>query len=122
MANKKHCDDCGGFETTEGACNNCNGAFGTIIPGKGQVAEAFEKANVDMETAKKKDVFQITGQFENLPHSPKDNEYVCSQIATHMPENHKKQPILMIPIANHIYTIENHGFGDYRIIAMDILD
>ena len=34
MSNKKHCDNCGGFETVEGACGKCDSRFGTIIPGR----------------------------------------------------------------------------------------
>lgn len=46
------------------------------------------------------------------------NEYahVMSEIATHISEEQKTKTVIKKAIGNYMYTIENNGFGNYRII------
>jgi hypothetical protein len=45
-----------------------------------------------------------------------------SEIATNMSSAQKKQRVVSKAIGDHIYTFENHGFGDYRIIGKTPID
>ena len=47
------------------------------------------------------------------------NEYahVMSEIATHISEEQKAMKTFSKPIGDHMYLVENNGFGDYRIIG-----
>ena len=46
-----------------------------------------------------------------------ENAHVMSEIASHLTEGDKASPVFVKRIGNYMYTIENHGFGDYRIIG-----
>lgn len=54
---------------------------------------------------------------------PKD-EYamVMSELNTHMSDLQRSQSVVTKPIGNYIYTIENNGFDDYRIIGKEPID
>ena len=43
--------------------------------------------------------------------------HVMSELSTHMSEAQRSQPIVKKAIGDHVYTVENNGFGDYRIIG-----
>ncbi len=43
--------------------------------------------------------------------------HVMSEIASHLTDNNKTSPVFVKRIGNYQYTVENHGFGDYRIIG-----
>ncbi len=43
--------------------------------------------------------------------------HVMSEIASHLTDDDKTSPVFVKRIGNYQYTVENHGFGDYRIIA-----
>lgn len=43
--------------------------------------------------------------------------HVMSEIASHLIDVDKTSPVFVKRIGNYMYTIENHGFGDYRIIG-----
>ena len=77
----EHCDDCGGFETSEGQCHKCEG-LGTLIPGFGEVAHLI--TDIGMEDLSREEIFNFTAQFDTVPLSPKDFEYISSQISTNM--------------------------------------
>ena len=119
MAKQNNCNKCGGFETVpEGECHKCSGQLSSIIPGKGKIYEAFKKADIDINTASREEIFAITSKFPTVKIKPKDYDYICSQIATFLPKKYRDYPIVTKYIANHIYIFENHGFGNYRIIAI----
>ena len=49
---------------------------------------------------------------------PKDEyAHVMSEINTHLSDEQRELPIVSKAIGNHIYTFENYGFNDYRIIG-----
>ncbi len=43
--------------------------------------------------------------------------HVMSELSTHMSEAQRKQPVVKKAIGDYVYTVENNGFGDYRIIG-----
>ena len=43
--------------------------------------------------------------------------HVMSEIASHLTDSDKTSPVFVKRIGNYQYTVENHGFGNYRIIA-----
>lgn len=43
--------------------------------------------------------------------------HVMSEIASHLIDDDKISPVFVKRIGNYIYTIENNGFGNYRIIG-----
>jgi SPP1 gp7 family putative phage head morphogenesis protein len=54
---------------------------------------------------------------------PKDEyAHVMSEIATNLTEAQKNQSIVSKAIGNHVYTFENNGFGNYRIISKKPID
>ena len=49
---------------------------------------------------------------------PKDEyAHVMSEIATHISEEQKAMKTFSKPIGDHMYLVENNGFGNYRIIG-----
>ena len=48
--------------------------------------------------------------------------HVMSELATHLTPTQRKQKVVTKAIGNYIYTIENNGFGDYRVIGKEVLD
>jgi uncharacterized protein with gpF-like domain len=48
--------------------------------------------------------------------------HVMSELATHLTATQRNQKVVTKAIGNYIYTIENNGFGDYRIIGKEIID
>ncbi len=53
---------------------------------------------------------------------PRDEyAHVMSELATHMSVEDQKKSVVKKAIGNHIYTIENHGFGEYRIIGKRLI-
>ena len=48
--------------------------------------------------------------------------HVMSELATHLTAAQRKQKVVTKAIGNYIYTIENNGFGNYRIIGKEIID
>ena len=48
--------------------------------------------------------------------------HVMSELATNMSKAQRQQPIVKKAIGDYIYTVENNGFGDYRIIGKKPID
>lgn len=120
---QKHCEHCGSFETKpEDECNKCKGSFGTLTPGEGEISDAFEYYKINPDIASKETIFSITANFPTVYLRKDEYEYIVGQIATFMPEKYKDKAIVKMPIANCIYTFENHGIGSYRIIGIDFLE
>jgi len=47
--------------------------------------------------------------------------HVMSEIATHITEEQKAQSVFSKAIGDYIYTVENNGFGDYRVIGKKLI-
>jgi SPP1 gp7 family putative phage head morphogenesis protein len=52
----------------------------------------------------------------------KEYAHVMSELATHMTEEQRKKKVVKKAIGKYIYTVENNGFGDYRIIGKKQID
>ncbi len=48
--------------------------------------------------------------------------HVMSELATHLTPTQRKQKVVTKAIGNYIYTIENNGFGNYRVIGKEVID
>ena len=48
--------------------------------------------------------------------------HVMSELATHLTAAQRKQKVITKAIGNYVYTVENNGFGNYRIIGKEIID
>lgn len=53
-----------------------------------------------------------------------EDEYahIMSELATNMTAKQRKQKVVTKAIGNFVYTVENNGFGDYRVIGKEIID
>lgn len=48
--------------------------------------------------------------------------HVMSELATHLTAEQRKQKVVTKAIGNYVYTIENNGFGNYRVIGKEAID
>jgi hypothetical protein len=48
--------------------------------------------------------------------------HVMSELATHMTDEQRSKKVVKKAIGKYIYTVENNGFGDYRIIGKKPID
>lgn len=95
-----------------------------IDPELEKVFESFKITSKGIEKTSKtaKIKAQPLGYFstKNIKtvHLPKDEyAHVKSEINTHMSDEQRKMPVVSKAIGNYVYTFENYGFDDYRIIG-----
>ena len=48
--------------------------------------------------------------------------HVMSEIATNLTAEQEAKSVFRKPIGEYIYTVENNGFGNYRVIGKDLID
>ncbi|MBQ3935883.1 MAG: hypothetical protein II722_02395 [Ruminococcus sp.] len=54
---------------------------------------------------------------------PKDEyAHVMSEIATNITEEQSTKRVIKKNIGDYIYTVENKGFGNYRVIGKDLIE
>ena len=110
MPNDNKCDKCGGFETRNLECPQCDGTgYGAIVPGRG--AEYIHAPVEKLDTSSIPTVRLGKAEYAR----------VMSEITTNMTPQQRKQFIVTKHIGDYIYTFENHGFGNYRIIEKEII-
>lgn len=63
-----------------------------------------------------------TGVLPTVHLDKKEYAHVMSEFNTHMSDADRLKPIVSKPIGDYIYTIENNGFSDYRIIGKVPID
>lgn len=80
--------------------------------------EAIARHDAQQKLARKID----TSSIKTVILPKKEYAHVMSEIATHMSDRQKEQSIVTKAIGKYVYTFENHGFGDYRIIAKKPID
>lgn len=95
-----------------------------------QAGKRLKTSNSTLENSEKGSKMKYGLQF--FARSSKDyktielpkQEYahVMSELATHLTAAERKQKVVTKAIGNYIYTIENNGFGDYRIIGKKAID
>lgn len=76
------------------------------------------KIDLALNYAIKRDTSSIKTIF--LP--KQEYAHVMSEIATNLTETQKQQRIVSKAIGNYVYTFENNGFADYRIIGKKLID
>lgn len=76
------------------------------------------KIDLALNYAFKRDTSLIPTVF--LP--KEEYAHVMSEIATNLTEAQKSQSIVSKAIGKYVYTFENNGFGDYRIISKKEID
>ena len=89
------------------------GKSGTIVRGKG------EKPNND-STGKKAAISSTSFPTIFLP--SKEYAHVMSELATNLNAEQRRQPIVTKAIGDYFYTVENNGFGNYRVINKEPID
>ena len=63
-----------------------------------------------------------TGVLKTIQLSKQEYAHVISEINTHMSDEQRKQPVVSKAIGDYIYTFENYGFDNYRIIGKVPID
>lgn len=48
--------------------------------------------------------------------------HVMSEISTNLTADQKAKSVFQKPIGEYVYTVENNGFGDYRVIGKELID
>ena len=60
--------------------------------------------------------------FKTIELPKQEYAHVMSELATHLTAAQRKQKVVTKAIGNYIYTVENNGFGNYRIIGKEVID
>lgn len=60
--------------------------------------------------------FDRSRKHKTVQLSPAEAAMVRHELNTHLSKEERKKFILQKPIRNYLYTVENHGFDNYRII------
>ena len=60
--------------------------------------------------------------YETIVLPKQEYAHVMSELATHMTEEQRKQKVVHKAIGNYVYTVENNGFGNYRVIGKKPID
>ncbi|MGD6877845.1 phage minor head protein [Bacillus infantis] len=63
-----------------------------------------------------------TSNLETIYLPKQEYAHVMSEINTHMSDAQREQAVVSKAIGDYIYTFENHGFGNYRIIGKVPID
>lgn len=56
-------------------------------------------------------------EFETVILPKQEYAHFMSEIATNITDDQKEMSVFRKPVGKYIYTVENNGFGDYRIIG-----
>ena len=76
-----------------------------------------KNSNGDIMEASVEYVKKNTSVLPTVQLPKKEYAHVMSEINTHMNDEQRKLPIVSKAIGDYIYTFENHGFNEYRIIG-----
>lgn len=63
-----------------------------------------------------------SSDFETIRLPKSEYAMVMHELNTHLTEEERRQNVIMRPIRNHVYTVENNGFDNYRIIGRVEID
>ncbi len=97
---------------------------------KGGTTEEWEKLKKTVENSQNSGKIKIGWQFfarnskdyETIILPKQEYAHVMSELATHMTDQQRKQKVVTKAIGNYIYTVENNGFGEYRVIGKEFID
>ena len=100
------------------------GELGKIDPEYSKAIKKLKGGNIS-NTSRNMKPEMVNYSTKNIPtvRLPKD-EYaqVMSELNTNLTKEQLKQPIIYKPIGDYVYTVEVHGFDDYRIIGKVPID
>lgn len=108
-------------ETTYQKWNNESGGF-IECSGYADFKEKYLKVNQEYDKISKSlkvdiQMFAKKSQdFETVFLPKKEYAHVMSEIATNLTKEQSNKKVFSKNIGNYTYTVENNGFGDYRII------
>ena len=101
-----------------------------FIDNGGTVAEwdRMKKSNIDK--SKKSATLKINIQlfaknvedFETIILPKKEYAHIMSEIATNITEEQSKKKVIKKLIGDYCYTVENNGFGNYRVIGKELIE
>lgn len=66
--------------------------------------------------------FASSKAYKTIVLPKQEYAHVMSELATNMTAEQRKKKVVSKAIGSYIYTIENNGFGDYRIIGKKAID
>ena len=66
--------------------------------------------------------FANSKAFKTVVLTKQEYAHVMSELATHMTAEQQKKKVVKKAIGQYIYTVENNGFGEYRIIGKKHID
>ena len=75
---------------------------------------AKEKA---VEKSLESDIIRGSKNFKTVVLPKQEYAHVMSEIATHLTDEQKEKTVFKKAVGKYVYTVENNGFGDYRIIG-----
>ena len=61
-------------------------------------------------------------EFDTIRLPKKEYGKVMHELNTHMSDEDREKPVITKAIGKYVYTIENRGFNDYRIIRKTPID
>ena len=76
-----------------------------------------KNSNDDIIKATAEYVKNSTSVLPTIQLPKKEYAHVMSEINTHMSDEQRELPVVSKAIGDYIYTFENHGFNEYRIIG-----
>ncbi len=91
--------------------------FAAFLDRKSDAADVKSAPSSGIEFAKRG-----TSSLETVFLSKDEYAHVMSELATNLTEEERTKAIITRPIGNYSYTVENKGFGNYRIIGKRPID
>lgn len=89
---------------------------------KGSDAVIVKHEETIIESSVKQLAKRSSKDFETIILPKKEYAQLMSELATNMTKEEKRQFVVSKPVGDYVYTVENHGFGDYRVIGKTPID
>lgn len=104
--------------------------YGTDLTYSRQVVAAIDKYFKKLKKSPESDKFRINlllhakkaKDFPTIQLPKAEYAQVMSELNTNLTKEQRKKKIITKAIGNHVYTVENNGFDDYRIIGKKQID
>lgn len=95
-----------------------------LDPNYVSVLEKKQKRIVSQTAAGENKVLKVKKSidFPTIRLSKQEYAHVMSELATNMSKEQRQKSIVKKAIGNYYYTVENNGFGDYRIIGKEPIE
>ena len=90
--------------------------FDSLRKDSQKIIEKVGKSDI-IETAVEQLAKRSSKDFKTIILPKQEYAHVMSELATHMSNEQRKQKIVKKAIGDYFYTVENNGFGNYRVIG-----